>query len=234
MSQLSRITPTNSLSHSDYNYEVSTDGSCQLVPGLTPPDHSQQCVEDPDLIYYHLPTGYRRTPLDTCQGGRELEYTSKELPCANHEGDFADRQRSKGIGGFWFFLLVFVLPISIATGVGYWVYSNWDGKFGRIRLGDAGGVGASGEVFDADRPWIKYPIMAVSGLVAVVASLPLVVSSFWGVLKGAFGLGYRYGYGGVGTYTSRSDFSRGGRYAVMEDEDEFLDAEEDEEGEAGV
>ena len=205
---------------------MANDGSCQLVPGLTPPDHSQQCAENPELTSYHLPTGYRRTPLDTCQGGQELEYTSKELPCPHHEEEFEEEQRNKGLGGFWFFVLVFVLPISIATGVGYWVYQNWDGKFGRIRLGD-GGVGSSGDVFDADKPWIKYPIIAVSGLVAVVAAMPLVIGSAWRGLMGMFGRGG--GYGRVGTYTSRSDFSRGGRYAVMDPEEDELFGDDEEE-----
>ena len=150
------------------------------------------------------------------------------MPCPNHEEKFEEEQRSKGLGGFWFFILVFVLPISIATGVGYWVYQNWDGKFGRIRLGE-GGPGGSGDVFDADKPWIKYPIMAISGLVAVAASLPLVAGSAWRRLMGMFGRSG--GYGSVGTYTSRSDFSRGGRYAVVDpEEDELFGDEDDEEG----
>ncbi|KAL9124886.1 MAG: hypothetical protein Q9217_005836 [Psora testacea] len=212
----------------DYNYEIATDGSCQLVPGLTPPDHSLQCQENSDLISYHLPTGYRRTPLDTCTGGKELEFTSKELPCPKHEGEFKEEQRSKGLGGFWFFLLVFVLPISVAMGVGHWVYQNWDGKFGKIRLGDGGPEG-NGAVFDADKPWIRYPIMALSAVVAVVAAMPLVLGSAWRSLLSVFGRGG--GYGRVGTYTSRSDFSRGGRYAVVDpDEDELLGEDDDEEG----
>ncbi|KAL9098574.1 MAG: hypothetical protein Q9163_005794 [Psora crenata] len=212
----------------DYNYEMATDGSCQLVPGLTPPDHSLQCQEIPDLISYHLPTGYRRTPLDTCSGGKELEFTSKELPCPQHEKDFEKAQRSKGLGFFWFVVLVIVLPVSIAMGVGYWVYQNWDGKFGRIRLGE-GGSGGNGAVFDADQPWIKYPIMGLSAVVAVVASMPLVLGSAWRGLLGIFGRGG--GYGRVGTYTSRSDFSRGGHYAVVDpDEDELLGEDDEEEG----
>ena len=220
------------LCRSDYNFQRANDGQCQLVPGLTPPDHSQQCRDDPDLISYHLPTGYRRTPLDTCEGGRELEYTAKELPCPGHKEDFEEEQRSKGPGGFWFFVLVFILPLSIATGVGYWVYQNWDGKFGRIRLGEGGpnAAGGSGDVFDADRPWIKYPIMGISALVAVVAAMPLLLSSAWRGVMGLFGRSGGYGrVGGTYPYTSRSDFSRGSRYAVGDvDEDELLGDDDDE------
>ena len=142
---------------SDYNYEPQKDGSCALVKGLEPPDHSQQCRDDPDLVSYHLPTGYRRTPLDTCEGGRELEFMSKQEPCPDHEEEFGGIERSKGLSGFWLFVLVFLLPIALAGGIGYWVYQNWDGKFGRIRLGEPGS--GTGDVFDSERGWIKYPIM---------------------------------------------------------------------------
>ncbi|KAG8530761.1 uncharacterized protein KY384_004118 [Bacidia gigantensis] len=161
----------------DYNFQIQTDGSCQLVAGLSPPDHSQQCIDNPDLISYFAPTGYRRTPLDTCSGGRELEYTSRESSCPDHQDDFEKEQRAKGLSGFWFFVLVFILPIAIASGVGYWVYNNWDGKFGRIRLGEPGSGpgGSSGAVFDSERPWIKYPIVAAAAVVAVISALPLVL-----------------------------------------------------------
>ena len=100
--------------------------------------------------------------------------------------------------------------------MGYWVWRNWDGKFGRIRLGDGGG-----SAFDADRPWIAWPVAAVSALVAVVATLPLLLGSAWRGVSGLFGGGRRY--------TSRSDFSRSGRYAVVDpDEDELLGDDEDE------
>jgi len=171
------------------------------------------------LTSYYLPTGYRRTPLDTCTGGQELEYTAEERPCPNHEDDFEREQREKGLGGFAFFVLVFVLPVSVAAGVGWWVWRNWDGKFGRIRLGD------SGSAFDADRPWIAWPIMGFSAVVAVIAALSMLISSAWRGVSGLFGRGR-----GSGRYTSRSDFQRGGRYAVVDpDEDELLGEDEDEE-----
>ena len=120
------------------------------------------------------------------------------------------------MGGFTFFLLVFVLPLSIAGGVGYYVFRNWDGKFGRIRLGE------SGSAFDADKPWIAWPIAAVAGVVAVAGAIPLVMGSAWRGLVGMFGGGRRY--------TSRRDFERSGRYAVVDpDEDELLGDDEDEE-----
>ena len=171
---------------------------------------------------YYLPTGYRRTPLDTCEGGKELEYIpSKEMYCDDHKAEWEDLQRSKGLSGFWFFVLVILLPFGVAGGVGWWVWKNWDGKFGRIRLGDAG----EGSAFDAEQPWIKYPIIVVSGIVAVATAMPMLISAGWRWASSFFGGGRRY--------TSRSDFARGGRYAVVdENEDELLgDDDEDAIGE---
>lgn len=96
------------------------------------------------------------------------------------------------------------------------MWRNWDGKFGRIRLGE------TGSAFDADRPWIAWPIMGVSAVVAVLGAVPLLVGSAWRGVSGLFGGGRRF--------TQRSDFARGGRYAVVDpDEDELLGDDEDEE-----
>lgn len=207
---------------SDYNYERANDGTCQLAPGASPPDHSQRCKDDPDLVSYYLPTGYRRTPLDTCEGGRELEFIpAKEMYCKDHKEEWEEKQRSKGLSGFWFFVLVILLPFGAAAGIGWWVWKNWDGKFGRIRLGEGGDRGA----FDAEQPWIKYPVIVISGVVAVAVAMPMLIGAGWRWVSGFFGGGRRY--------TSRSDFARGGRYAVVdENEDELLgDDDEDAIGE---
>jgi len=90
------------------------------------------------------------------------------------------------------------------------VWRNWDGKFGRIRLGESGGA------FDAQRAWIAWPVMGVSAVVAVLGAVPLLVGSVWRAIAGAVG-------DGRGRFTQRSDFARGGRYAVVDpDEDELL------------
>jgi len=200
---------------SDYNYETANDGSCQLVDGLQPPDHSKACEAEPNLKSYFLPTGYRRIPMTTCKGGRELEYTTKEMACPGHEKQFEEEHR--GLSGFWLFVIAVLLPASVATAVGYWVWRNWDGKFGRIKLGESGGA------FDADKPWFTYPIMAVSALVAVVAAMPVLLGSVWRGVTGLFGGGRRY--------TTKQSFARGrGDYAVVDlDEDELLGEDEDEE-----
>lgn len=113
-------------------------------------------------------------------------------------------------------MLGVLLPVGLASAVGYWVWRNWDGNFGRIRLGE------QGNAFDKDRPWIRYPIMAVSGVVAVLAAVPLLVGSLWRGVSGLFGASR-------GRYTTRGSFARGrGDYAVV-DEDELLGEDDDEE-----
>ncbi|EME89230.1 uncharacterized protein MYCFIDRAFT_55669 [Pseudocercospora fijiensis CIRAD86] len=200
----------------DYNYQRDSTGACRLVEGLDPPDPKAVCEKDKDAIEYFDITGYRRIPLTTCQGGKELDYTSNVKPCPGKEGDFEKKHAISGAGLFF----AIAIPIAAAAGVGYWVYKNWDGKFGRIRLGDSVG-GYGGGAFDGEQPWIKYPVMAISALVAVVAALPMLVGSVWRAVSTRMGRSSG-SYARVGTpYTSRSSFSRGrADYSVGVDEDE--------------
>lgn len=118
------------------------------------------------------------------------------------------------------------MPIIAAAGVGWWVWRNWESKFGQIRLGDAGAGGA----FDAEQPWIKWPVAAVSALVAVLAALPMVVGGLARAVASRFGRGGDRG-AYARPYTSRSSFQRGrGDYAVVDpDEGELLGEDSDEE-----
>ncbi len=200
--------------NSDYNYERQNDGSCKLVPGLKPSDHSEICKSDPEVVEYYEPTGYRRIPITTCQGGKELEYTSAVHPCPGREEQFAEKHAISGMALFF----AVITPFAFAAAVGCWVWRNWDGKFGKIRLGDG----------DSGNPWIDYPVMAVSVLVAIAGAIPLLLASLWRSARGVFG----GGSGGVGRYTTRSSFARGrGDYAVVDnDEGELLGEDSDEEG----
>lgn len=156
--------------------------------------------------------------MDTCSGGRELEFSSTAHPCPGKKEEF--EKKRGGLGGVGLFFAV-VIPIGVAAGAGYWVWRNWDGKFGRIRLGEGGGVGMGS--FNKDSPWIVYPVAALSGLVAVMSAIPLLASSLWRTVSSRFGRGQRY--------TTRSSFARGrGNYAVVDpDEDELLGDDDDEE-----
>lgn len=207
----------------DYNYEPHPDGSCQLVKGLEKPDPVAVCKQNPDLTEYNEITGYRRIPLTTCTGGDELDSTLNTKPCPGKEELYKKKHSISGAGLFF----AIVIPIAAAAGAGYWVFKNWDGKFGRIQLGDSVGSGYGGGGFDGDAPWIKYPVMLVSGIVAVVAAIPMVAGSLWRTVSTR--LGRSSGY--TRPYTSRSSFQRGrGDYAIVEpdDEGELLGEDSDE------
>lgn len=199
---------------SDYNYEAQNERSCKLVEGLQPFDHAQYCKDDPSRVSYFEPTGYRRIPVTTCEGGTLLDEIGEEHPCPGHEGQYEEEHR--GLSGFGLFVVAVLLPLVVAGGVGYWVWRNWDGKFGRIRLGD------TGSAFDASQPWIQYPVAVIAALVAVASAIPLLLASAWRGLSGLFG--------GSRRYTTRQSFARGrGDYAVVDpDEDELLGADDEE------
>ncbi|KAF1809627.1 vacuolar protein sorting/targeting protein 10 [Eremomyces bilateralis CBS 781.70] len=204
-----------------YNYERQKDGTCKLAPGLQKLDPMQICRDDPAAFQYWDVTGYRRIPLSTCQGGKELDLTGESHPCPGHEEEYSRRTRLGGIGLFF----AIVVPFLAAGGIGYYVWRTWDfSQLGRIRLGD----GSGSAVWDSDKPWIAWPIAALSGIVAVVAAVPLVVGSLYRSVMHMFGRGY-----GGRTYTSRSSFSRGrGDYGVVDpidDEGELLGEDSDEE-----
>lgn len=115
----------------DYNYQALPGGECLLVEGLPPPNHIQQCYDNPDLVEYFEPTGYRRIPLSTCQGGNEMDKIVAH-PCPGKEDEFNEK---RGIGGFAIFMIT-VFCFAAAGVFGYWAWSNWERQFGQIRLGE--------------------------------------------------------------------------------------------------
>lgn len=142
-------------------------------------------------------------------------------------------RKKTGVSGVGLFFAI-IIPISLAAAAGWWVYRNWRGKFGQIRLGEQNGFGS-------DAPWVKYPVIAVSGVVAVVGALPLLAGSLWRVVSSAWDRA-RSGRDGGGRYdwlrgnsqrrfTTRDSFARGrGDYAIVdEDEGELLGDDSDEE-----
>lgn len=123
-----------------------------------------------------------------------------------------------------------VTPIVAAAGVGYFVYTRWDGKFGQIRLGE--NMGSSEGWLSRDSPLITVPVAAIAGIVAVAQALPLLATSLWrsasGYLRPGRGRGYQRPYATRGSFAAR----RGDYAHVVDDEDELLgtdDLEEDEE-----
>ncbi|KAI1365003.1 hypothetical protein F5Y08DRAFT_305036 [Xylaria arbuscula] len=215
----------------DYNYELVDHMYCALVDGLQPKDPEEVCREDPDLMEYPERSALRRIPLTTCRGGKfDPENLYKYHPCPGHEEEF---EKKRGVSGVAIFFAV-VIPIAIAAVAGWWVYSNWQSKFGQIRLGEQSSL-------DNDAPWVKYPVIAVSAVVAVVGALPLVASSVWRTvsasiskLRGRGDSGGRYSWlrsNGQRRFTTRDSFARGrGDYAIVDDDEgELLGDDSDDE-----
>ncbi|KAJ4271974.1 vacuolar protein sorting/targeting protein PEP1 [Fusarium torreyae] len=206
-----------------YNFELDNHGQCSLVPGHEPLSGQEWCKQHSNETSWFVPTGYRRIPLTTCEGGQELDKTSEEHPCAGYEEEF---ERKHGTSG-WAIFFAIVLPIAAAAAFGWYAWRNWSGKFGQIRLGD------NSTTFDSDQPWIKYPVIAISGVAAVVAALPLVLTSLW---RSATGVYERVSSRSRGDnwsrrFTTRDSFARGrGDYSMVDDDEgELLGEESDEE-----
>lgn len=198
-------------------------GQCKLVDGLEPVSGQEWCELHNETSWFE-PTGYRRLQLTTCVDGNELDKNSQEHPCAGYEDDFEKKHKSSGVGIFF----AVVIPIALAAAIGWYVYRNWTGKFGQIRLGE------SSSTFDSDQPWIKYPVIAISAVAAVAAALPLVGASVWRTASSVFqrggGSGGRSWMGGSNRrFTTRQSFARGGGYSRVEDYDgELLGEDSDE------
>lgn len=201
---------------------------CSLVAGLKPLEGQEWCEKHPNETSYFEPTGYRKVPLSTCRGGAELDKTSTEHPCEGYEDEFEKKHRTSGVVIFF----AVVIPFALAGAIGWYVFRNWDGKFGQIRLGET-----SSSAFDSDQPWVKYPVIVVSAAVALVASLPLLFSSLWRSATGAYervGGGSRdrsWFSSAPRRFTTRDSFARGrGDYSsVVDDEGELLGEDSDEE-----
>ncbi|KAF9879093.1 vacuolar protein sorting/targeting protein PEP1 [Colletotrichum karsti] len=226
--QLQNCTCTRSDFECDYNYELDNHKQCSLVEGKSPLSAEQWCKENPDAVEYYEPTGYRRIPLTTCVGGQELDKQSQVHPCAGKEDEFERRRGTSGVAIFF----AVVIPLGAAAAVGWWVYNNWNGKFGQIRLGETPSM-------DGEAPWVKYPVIALSAVVAVVSALPLVASAVWRSATSAYervGGGSRGGgswLSGRGNrrFTTRDSFARGrGDYDIVDDDEgELLGDDSDEE-----
>lgn len=176
------------------------------------------CKADPDAVEYWEPTGYRRIPLTTCkrEGGLDLDHEVSK-PCPGKDKEY---QKKHGVSGVALFFAI-VTPIVAAAGIGYFVYTRWDGKFGQIRLGES--VSSPEGLLSRDSPLVTVPIVVIAGVVAVARALPLLATSLWRSASGYM----RVGRGHQRPYATRGSFAaRRGDYTVVDDEDELLGAED--------
>ncbi|KAK6463980.1 vacuolar protein sorting/targeting protein 10 [Scheffersomyces coipomensis] len=121
----------------DYNYYRDTDNTCKLVKGLSPTDRENEYCKKENAFEYFEPTGYRKIPLSTCNGGQEFDSWHAKA-CPGKEKEF-NQHYGKEVKGYKLFLLVFI-PIFVfvfATGFVYDRGIRRNGGFkrlGQIRL----------------------------------------------------------------------------------------------------
>ncbi|KAB8356628.1 hypothetical protein FH972_024205 [Carpinus fangiana] len=207
-----------------YNYVRAADLSCQLIAGLEPEDPMAVC-ENKDTLSYYVNVAYRKIPMDTCQGGLELELGDRKT-CPGKEEEY---RKKHGISGAGLFFAI-VVPILAAGGIGYFLWTQYESKFGRIRLGDGG----ARRSFDTASPWVAWPVAVLSAVAAGVLALPALLGTLYRTVSERFGRGGARG-GGSGyrsarPYTSRDSFARGrGSYAAVGNvESDLLGEESDE------
>ncbi|KAJ1333461.1 Vacuolar protein sorting/targeting protein VPS10 [Microdochium nivale] len=213
----------------DYNFQLDSHQYCKIVEGLEATTLEEYCSANPEATEFYEPSGFRRIPLTTCEGGKEMDKTREARPCPGHEEEF---EKAHGVSGVGIFFAV-IIPIIIAVGAGWYVRENWRGNFGQIRLGET-------NTLDQDSPIVKYPVIAVSAAVAVIGAMPLLIGSLWRSVSSALGgLSGRSGRGDYSwlsrggaqrRFTTRDSFARrGGDYAVVDDvEGELLGDDSDE------
>ncbi|TID20369.1 hypothetical protein CANINC_003614 [Pichia inconspicua] len=115
----------------DYNYELSDDGTCQLIKGLTPLRGDEVCKIDGTDAWYE-PTGYRKNVMSTCEGGIQLDkWKAHACPGKTLEG--------VKVTGWSMFFIIFVPLVVFASSLVF-VYERGirrNGGFtrlGQIRL----------------------------------------------------------------------------------------------------
>jgi hypothetical protein len=171
------------------------------------------CKEE-GVVEWFETSGYRKVPLSTCQGGLNLDrLPTKSHPCPGREDDYY--KKSRGLHG-WGLAYVILLVFGLTGVAGYIFWKRCsDGRFGQIRLGEGD---AASQPF-----YIRYPLIAISGVMAAAVLLPHAIVSGWSWLRTKFTRQKRF--------TSRQSFARNG-YASLANES-FSDAELLDDVEAG-
>lgn len=116
----------------DYNYFRDVDNTCKLVKGLNSVDKKKQQCEKENGFQYFEATGYRKIPLSTCEGGKQLDKWISHA-CPGKEKEY-QKHYGKEIKGVYLALLI-VLPICLFIGVTWFVYDRGirrNGGFNRL------------------------------------------------------------------------------------------------------
>ncbi|BAO38498.1 vacuolar protein sorting/targeting protein PEP1 [Kluyveromyces marxianus DMKU3-1042] len=122
----------------DYNYRRVSDGTCKLIDGTSPADPEDICKKDNNLIEYFEPTGYRKVPLSTCNGGLRLDNSDNPRPCPGKEKEFKDKYNVNHAHFFGVWIITVLFVSTFLTFIYYRGIKRNGGfsRFGEIRLGD--------------------------------------------------------------------------------------------------
>ncbi|KAG0660912.1 vacuolar protein sorting/targeting protein PEP1 [Maudiozyma exigua] len=214
LSRFSKITKNCTCTRADfecdYNFIKAKDGTCKLVEGLSPAPASDICKKNPDLIEFSNPTGYRKIPLSTCQGGLTLDVAADTYPCPGKE---AEHQKKYGISGRSFFLIFFV-PFVLLSILLWFIYdrgirrNGGFSRFGEIRLGEENQLIENNETDRMVNMAVRFGLVLFSGLHA----------GFEMAKRGVRGLSERV--------SGRMSSRRGPTYSSLMN-DQFLDEADD-------
>jgi photosystem II stability/assembly factor-like uncharacterized protein len=218
----------------DFNYIRSNDGTCKLIHGLNPKDASEICKVDPNAVEYFEPTGYRRVPMSTCEGGQEFDKVTPK-PCKGKESEFLDRHGGK-VSGFSL-VLVILLPIFVFIFVLWFVYDRGirrNGgfqRFGEIRLGDENDLIENNKTDVVVNKIVRGGITIIAGIIATYKMIKLADRAVLDSVKGLFSRAFTRNRSGEGY----SSVSRGFADDDIEedilnqaiDDDDYLDDDDD-------
>lgn len=155
----------------DYNFVRMGDGTCKLADGVSPANPEDICRKDSSLVEYFEPTGYRKIPLSTCEGGLHLEASENPKPCPGKESEFNDLHNINSS-----FLLIWFIIFGLLLGALSFVYyrgirrNGGFSRFGEIRLGDNDLI----EENETDRVVNKIVTGGVYGVSALFSGFHLV------------------------------------------------------------
>ncbi|GMG39395.1 unnamed protein product [Ambrosiozyma monospora] len=116
----------------DFNHFRDSSGSCKLIHHSSGLYRSQICNADDAPDEYFLPTGYRKISLSTCEGGEELDKSSKSQPCKGKEDKFYKKHPRASLFSKFLLWLLIIVAILLVVNVAYKFYLNH--RYGEIRL----------------------------------------------------------------------------------------------------
>lgn len=159
----------------DYNHFRDNDNTCKLVRGYTPTSRKDEDCVKPGAFEYFEPTGYRKIPISTCEGGKEFDKWDSK-PCPGKEKEY-NKEHGQEVKGAKLTMLV-IVPLLVFVLATWFVYDRGirrNGGFkrlGQIRLDeDDFQPIENNDVDKVINKIVKGGILAVAGTFAVFKTI---------------------------------------------------------------